>query len=71
MYLSGTKIMAKNIFTKFFSDDQAAVTVDWVVLTAVIVTLGIAVLAVLSPAMTSTAEGISSTVTAGLPAIGT
>ncbi|MCF6305350.1 MAG: hypothetical protein L3J33_08265 [Rhodobacteraceae bacterium] len=63
--------MDKNIFAGFFSDDRAAVTVDWVVLTAVIVTLGIAVLAVISPALTSTAEGISSTVTAGLPAIST
>ncbi|MCF6305657.1 MAG: hypothetical protein L3J33_09825 [Rhodobacteraceae bacterium] len=61
--------MEKNAFVRFFSDDRAAVTVDWVVLTAVIVTLGIAVLAVISPAMTSTAEGIASTVTGGMPAI--
>lgn len=61
--------MLKISMAKFFSDDRAAVTVDWVVLTAVIVTLGIVVLAVISPAMTSTAEGIASTVTAGMPEI--
>jgi len=62
--------MENNAFVKLFFDDQAAVTVDWVVLTAVIVTFGIAALAVISPAMTSTAQGIASTVSAGMPPIG-
>ena len=32
------------LFTNFFADEDGAVTVDWVVLTAAIVGLGIAVL---------------------------
>ena len=37
--------MLKNIIAKFYNDEDGAVTVDWVVLTAAIVGLGIAVLA--------------------------
>ncbi len=59
--------MVKVLYIKFVSDENAAVTVDWVVLTALIVTLGIAALAVISPALTSTATGIASTVTVGMP----
>jgi Flp pilus assembly pilin Flp len=34
----------KNIFNKFFNDESGAVTVDWVVLTAAIVGLGLVVM---------------------------
>ena len=34
----------KNILNKFFNDESGAVTVDWVVLTAAIVGLGMVVL---------------------------
>ena len=37
-----------NLFNKYFSDDSGAVTVDWVVLTAALVGLGLAVMAVVS-----------------------
>ncbi len=48
------------LFTKFFADESGAVTVDWVVLTAAIVGLGIAVLTSVSGGTTTLAEDISS-----------
>ncbi|MEE9388574.1 MAG: hypothetical protein V3U96_08175 [Paracoccaceae bacterium] len=44
----------------FINDEDGAVTVDWVVLTAAIVGLGIAVLASVSSGTTSLADKISS-----------
>ena len=55
--------MAKSLFRIFLNDENGAVTVDWVVLTAVIVTLAVAVISVISPALTSTASEIAATVT--------
>jgi hypothetical protein len=47
-------------FIKTFArDEDGAVTVDWVVLTAAIVGLGIAVLAVVRPATEGVASGIA------------
>jgi len=40
--------MSMNFFTSFLSDDSGAVTVDWVVLTAALVGLGLAVISVVS-----------------------
>ena len=48
------------LFNKFFKDESGAVTVDWVVLTAAIVGLGIAVLTSVSTGTTSLAGTISS-----------
>lgn len=45
---------------KFLKDEDGAVTVDWVVLTAAIVGLGIAVLTSVSGGTTSLADKISS-----------
>jgi len=47
------------LFNKFFNDESGAVTVDWVVLTAAIVGLGIAVLTSVSTGTTSLADTIS------------
>jgi Flp pilus assembly pilin Flp len=47
------------LFNKFFKDESGAVTVDWVVLTAAIVGLGIAVLTSVSTGTTSLAGKIS------------
>ncbi|PID35300.1 MAG: hypothetical protein CR964_00310 [Rhodobacterales bacterium] len=47
------------LFTKFFKDDSGAVTVDWVVLTAAIVGLGIAVMTTVSGGTNKLAETIS------------
>ena len=47
-----------NIFKSFKNDEAGAVTVDWVVLTAALVGLGMAVIATLSPAIDATAETI-------------
>ncbi len=47
-------------FNKFFADESGAVTVDWVVLTAAIVGLGIAVLTSVSGGTTTLADTISS-----------
>ncbi len=48
------------LFNKFFADESGAVTVDWVVLTAAIVGLGIAVLTSVSGGTTTLADSISS-----------
>ncbi len=47
------------LFNKFFADESGAVTVDWVVLTAAIVGLGIAVLTSVSGGTTDLAGDIS------------
>lgn len=47
----------------FAADESGAVTVDWVVLTAAIVGLGIAVIASVSTGVNNLAESISEAVT--------
>jgi len=47
------------LFTNFFADESGAVTVDWVVLTAAIVGMGIAVLTSVSGGATTMAGNIS------------
>jgi Flp pilus assembly pilin Flp len=49
-----------NFFNRFKKDEDGAVTVDWVVLTAAIVGLGIAVLTSVSGGTTSLADKVSS-----------
>ncbi|MBT9244003.1 pilus assembly protein [Gemmobacter fulvus] len=48
-----------NIFKSFKNDESGAVTVDWVVLTAAIVGLGIIVINTISPSIDSTAAVIA------------
>jgi len=48
-----------NIYQNFRKDEDGAVTVDWVVLTAAIVGLGIAVLTSVSGGTTSLADSVS------------
>ena len=48
-----------NAMKSFLSDESGAVTVDWVVLTAAIVGLGIAVLASIGEGTTTFADTIS------------
>ncbi|GGW24209.1 hypothetical protein GCM10011452_09630 [Gemmobacter lanyuensis] len=48
-----------NIFKAFKNDESGAVTVDFVVLTAAIVGLGIIVISTLQPAITDTATAIA------------
>ena len=50
----------KKFLNAFVKDEDGAVTVDWVVLTAAIVGLGIAVLTSVSGGTTSLADKISS-----------
>ena len=52
-----TKLL--NVFAK---DEDGAVTVDWVVLTAAIVGIAIAIMVVIRGALSSTASQIASTV---------
>ena len=59
--------MAKKSTILFINDETGAITVDWVVLTAVIVTLGIAVAAIISPALVGTTGGIATVITTGMP----
>ncbi|MEM6726878.1 MAG: hypothetical protein AAF618_00135 [Pseudomonadota bacterium] len=47
-----------NFFNKFRRDEDGAVTVDWVVLTAAIVGLGIAVLTTVSGSVDTLADSI-------------
>ena len=47
-----------NIFKAFKSDESGAVTVDWVVLTAAIVGLGLLVFSFVRPAVSNVAEQI-------------
>ena len=52
--------MTTNAFKKFARSDDGAVTVDWVVMTAAVVGLGIAVLVSVSGGTTSLAANVSS-----------
>ncbi len=59
-----------NLIKNFHNDESGAVTVDWVVLTAAIVGLGLAVVASVSSGVNSLGESIStavSTTTVGVP----
>ena len=48
----------KTLFDKFLKDESGAVTVDWVVITAAVVALGIGVLAAVQSEVNSVAGGI-------------
>jgi Flp pilus assembly pilin Flp len=45
-------------FTAFLNDETGAVTVDWVVLTAAVVTLGLVVFNFIAPAVSELAQDI-------------
>ena len=47
------------LFTKFANDESGAVTVDWVVLTAAIVGIAIAVITLISGGIESASNGIN------------
>ena len=47
------------LLSSFSKDDQAAITVDWVVLTAALVTMGIAVAATIQSGLETSATTIS------------
>jgi Flp pilus assembly pilin Flp len=49
-----------NIFKRFTKDEAGAVTVDWVVLTAAIVGLGLVVMQTITPGITGAADVIAS-----------
>ncbi|TMV78670.1 hypothetical protein FGG78_26415 [Thioclava sp. BHET1] len=51
-----------NILKNFRNDEDGAVTVDWVVLTAAIVALGILVMNTVGPAITKQASSLSSSI---------
>lgn len=51
-----------NIFKNFAKNESGAVTVDWVVLTAAIVGLGLAVMTVVGPAIRNAGTTIASNV---------
>ncbi|MGL4320260.1 MAG: Flp family type IVb pilin [Paracoccaceae bacterium] len=48
-----------NIFKHFAKDEDGAVTVDWVVLTAAIVGLGLVVMTTIRPGITGAATAIN------------
>ena len=51
-----------NLFKSFKNDESGAVTVDWVVLTAAIVGLGLVVMQAVGPGITTLAGTISTAV---------
>ena len=53
-----------NIFKHFAKDEDGAVTVDWVVLTAAIVGLGLVVMNTIKPGITGSASTINTKITA-------
>jgi Flp pilus assembly pilin Flp len=59
-----------NFIKTFRADEDGAVTVDWVVLTAAIVGLGIAVLTTVSGGANDLADGIGAELTAQGGAVG-
>ena len=48
-------------FSAFLNDETGAVTVDWVVLTAAVVGLGLVIFTILSPAVNNLTNDISNT----------
>jgi len=48
-----------NIFKRFQKDEDGAVTVDWVVLTAAVVGLGLIVMAAIKPAISGLSASIA------------
>lgn len=48
-------------FSAFLKDEAGAVTVDWVVLTAAVVGLGLVIFQILSPAVNNLTNDISNT----------
>ena len=55
----------RNYLMKFWQSESGAVTVDWVVLTAAVVGLGIAVLTSAGGGTTALADKVSSSMAAG------
>lgn len=54
-------------FNKFMMDETGAVTVDWVVLTGVVVVLGLTVVLAITPELESASVRISNVVSKTLP----
>ena len=52
-----------NMIKRFHRDETGAVTVDWVVLTAAMVLMGVGVLAIFEPGANSSANVVSSAIT--------
>jgi Flp pilus assembly pilin Flp len=52
-----------NLFASFKNDESGAVTVDWVVLTAAVVGLSLALMVAIRPALTGTAGNIATSIT--------
>jgi len=53
-----------NIFKRFQKDEDGAVTVDWVVLTAAIVGLGLIVMGAIQPAISNLSTSIANEIEA-------
>ncbi len=53
-----------NIFKRFQKDEDGAVTVDWVVLTAAIVGLGLIVMGAIQPAISNLSTSIATEIEA-------
>ena len=54
-----TEMKALNLLKRFQKDEDGAVTVDWVVLTAAIVGLGLIVMAAIKPAISNLSTSIA------------
>jgi Flp pilus assembly pilin Flp len=58
-----TNMKLLNVLTHFAKDEDGAVTVDWVVLTAAIVGLGLLVMNTIKPGITGAADTINTSIT--------
>jgi Flp pilus assembly pilin Flp len=56
-----------NFFKRFQKDEDGAVTVDWVVLTAAVVGLGLIVMAAIEPAIGNLSDAIAEDIEAAAP----
>ncbi len=56
------QFVSSKFFTKFFSDERAAVTVDWVMLTSGVVLLGVLAVGAVQSALNNTSVEIAATI---------
>lgn len=62
-----SKVTSAGVFRRFFHDESAAITVDWVVLTSAIVFLGTLVLIIVAGGVNTAANDVNSEIDQYMP----
>jgi len=62
-----SKVTSAGVFRRFFRDESAAITVDWVVLTSAIVFLGTLVLIIVAGGVNTAANDVNSEIDQYMP----